>query len=110
MDGPCAGAEEVHKVSVLAARRRGPMGATCLGLARIVRWWPRRRHGIGDALKAVSDVRVLCRAVSNVVGGEVPVHFKVVARRSVRRWERRGPHAEWPRSVFFNGAVMRVFC
>ena len=32
------------------------------------------------------------------------------SQRSVRRWERRGPHVEWLGSVFFIGAVMGVFC
>ena len=86
------------------------MGIACLRMPRMVQWWPRRWHSVGDALKAFSDVRMLGRAVSSVASGEVPVHFKVVARRSVRRWERRGPHAEWPGSVVFIGAATGVFC
>jgi hypothetical protein len=31
-------------------------------------------------------------------------------QRSVRRWMWRGPHAEWPGSVFFNDAVTGCFC
>jgi hypothetical protein len=30
--------------------------------------------------------------------------------RGVRRWMRRGPHAEWPGSVVCIGAATRVFC
>ena len=36
MDGPCAAAEEVRKVNVLAARCRGAMGAGELELACMV--------------------------------------------------------------------------
>ena len=38
LDGPCAAAEEVRKVFVLAARCRGPMGAGGLELAGKVQW------------------------------------------------------------------------
>ena len=36
--------------------------------------------------------------------------FQIFESLAERRWVRRGPHAEWPRSVFFIGAVMGVFC
>ena len=36
--------------------------------------------------------------------------FRIFESLAERRWVRRGPHAEWPGSVFFIGAVMGVFC
>ena len=36
--------------------------------------------------------------------------FQIFESLAERRWVRRGPHAEWPGSVFFIGAVMGVFC
>ena len=32
--------------------------------------------------------------------------FQISESLAERRWVRRGPHAEWPGSVFFIGAVM----
>ena len=53
-----------------------------------------RAGALGAVVASVTAWHMRCsqsRAVSSAAGGEVPVHFKVVARRSVGRWERRGP-------------------
>ena len=76
-------------VFVLAARCRGPRGAGGLESARMA------------VVTSVTVGRKLC--------SQSGFRYLSLWQRSVRRWERRGPHVEWPRSLIFNGAAMGTY-
>jgi hypothetical protein len=64
-----------------------------------------RAHGCWRSLSSVHGAVVTSATAGRKRCSHSSFTYLSPWQRSARRWKRRGPHAEWPGSVFFIGAV-----